>query len=226
MALPNLKLYREDEGVASGRQLLPQERLHWQIVDQACQKFRRKRPIPLQLYVEFNEPFNSTKTEIEKLANTLAGAVEWSLHEHRPRDGEVVWVWQWEAERRGIPWPDAVRQFNYCVVRPELEVWGPSYGYAVPGVSIDLIEERLRDKASRLAEYRRRCEEAWLLIVTNRGTPASHFKVPDSVVSATYSTRFDRVYLLTIFHRSLVRLTTAFPAEADHMVNKKKAHKL
>ena len=217
IGIEHTRLYREDKGIPSGRQLLPQERLHWQIVDLACQNFRRKRPTPLQLYVEFNEPFNSMKTEIQKLATALAGAVEWSLHEHRPRDGEVVEVWQWQAERRGVQWPDGIRHFSYCTVRPEFEVWGPNYGYAVPGVSIDLIEERLRDKESRLDEYRRRCDEVWLLIVTDTGTPASHFEVPDSVVSATYSTGFDRVYLLTIFHRSLLRLsTTVFPAEVAH----------
>jgi hypothetical protein len=96
-------------------------------------------------------------------------------------------------------------------------VWGPNYGYAVPGVSIDLIEERLRDKESRLDEYRRRCDEVWLLIVTDTGTRASHFDVPGSVVSATYSTGFERLYLLIIFHHSLLRLsTTVFRAEVAH----------
>lgn len=208
IGIEHTRLYREDKDIPSGRQLLPQQRLHSQIVDEARQQFRRKHQTPLLLYVEFNEPFNSTKNEIEKLASALASAVEWSLHEHRPPDGEVVWVWQWQAERRGIPWSGAIRDFCYCIVTPEFESWSPRYGYAVPGVSIDLIEERLRDKESRLDEYRRNCDEVWLLIVTDTGTPASHFEVPDPVVSTTYATGFDRVYLLTILHSDLVRLHT------------------
>lgn len=208
IGIEHTRLYREDDAIPSGRQFLPQERLHWKIVDEARQQFRRKHQTPLLLYVEFNEPFNSTKNEIEMLASTLAIAVEWSLHEPRPPDGEIVEVWQWQAERRGIPWPNGIRHFNYCTVRPEFELWGPSYGYAVPGVRVDLIEDRLRDKESRLDEYRRSCDEVWLLIVTDAGTPASHFGVPSCVFARTYSTAFDRVYLLTLLHRQLVRLTT------------------
>jgi hypothetical protein len=209
VGIEHTRLYREQEGLPSGRQLRPQEYLHDQIVASAHTKFRSKHPTPLQLYVEFKEPFNSKKMDIDSLASALVSSVEWSLREHRPQNGEVVWVWQGEAERRGISWPNGIRQFNYCIVRPEFEVWGPSYGYAVPGVSIDVVEGRLRDKESRLDHYRRRCDDCWLLIVTDTGTPASHFEVPDSVVSATYITNFDRVYLLTIFHRSLITLNTA-----------------
>jgi hypothetical protein len=206
IGIEHTRLYREDKAIPSGRQLLPQERLHWEIVDQACQRFRGRQQTPLQLYVEFKEPFNSRKSDIASIGNALTCVVEWSLHEHRPQGGEVVWVWQWEAERRGIPWPDAIQQFNYCITSPEFEVWGPSYGYAVPSVDFDVIDSRVRDKEARLNDYRQRCDEIWLLIVTDTGTPAAHFEVSDSVLSATYKTAFHRVYLLTIFHRSLTRL--------------------
>ena len=59
IGIEHTRLYREDESIPSGRQLLPQERLHWQIVDRACQKFRGKQLTPVLLYVEFSEPFNS-----------------------------------------------------------------------------------------------------------------------------------------------------------------------
>lgn len=217
VGIEHTRLYREQEGLPSGRQLRPQEYLHDQIVAAANTKFRIKHPTPLQLYVEFKEPFNSKKADIDSLANALVSSVELSLREHRPRNGEVVWVWQWEAERRGIPWPNAIHQFNYCIVRSEFEVWGPSYGYAVPGVGIDVVKDRLRDKESRLNHYRRRCDDVWLLIVTDTGTPASHFEVPESVVSATYTTDFDRVYILTTFHRNLFRLlTTSTQAGVAH----------
>jgi hypothetical protein len=94
IGIEHTRLYREDEAIPSGRQLLPQERLHWEIVDEACQRFRGRHPTPLQLYVEFKEPFNSKKSDVASLGSALACAVEWSLHEHRPLEGEVVWVWQ------------------------------------------------------------------------------------------------------------------------------------
>ena len=215
IGVEHTRLYREEDGIPSGRQRRPQESLHVQIVDRAFEKYQTRRSTPLWLYVTFEEPFDCRKRDVDMLAARLAEAVDASLSEKgtAPKSHEVVWVWTWEARRRSLPWPEGIREFHYSILdNPGLELWAPSYGYAVPTISVALLSDVIRRKESRLARYSTRCDESWLLIVTDAGTPASHFSVPEAIISGVYKTAFERLYLFTLFHRNLVQLGTEPPA--------------
>lgn len=209
IGIEHTRLYREEGGIPSGRQRQPQEKLHAQIVERALENYRRRRSTPLWLYVMFEKPFDCRKRDVDVLAARLAEAVDASLNEEgrARKTREPVWVREWEARRKGLPWPEGVREFHYSILdNPALELWAPSYGYAVPSISVALLNDVIHRKESRLAHYRTKCDESWLLIVTDAGTPASHFIVPTRVSCEAYMTKFERLYLFTLFHRNLVQL--------------------
>lgn len=112
--------------------------------------------------------------------------------------------------RRGYSFPRGVESFHFKIeTNPAYEVWGPAYGYAVPGLSVEVVEAVIDRKEKRIGEYLSRCERVWLLIVTDTGMPSSHYDVPEVVTSYEFKTQFEKVFLMTCFHSSLFQLKRA-----------------
>src|SRR5829696_7016892 len=65
IGVEHTRLYREDPTITAGRQLLPQEIIHWQLVERAHEIFRQHSQQLLWLYVTFKEPFNYRQRDIE-----------------------------------------------------------------------------------------------------------------------------------------------------------------
>lgn len=213
LGIEHTRLYVEDPELSSGQQLKPQEKFHFQITQRAFELFREKCSIPLYLTVDFAEPFNYQTRDIEEVAAALSLAVQTSFAMNQPTllRGQDVWVYAWEFERFRLPFPPGVSSFHYQMVAPDqgFELWGPISGYCVPHLSVGIIESKIQNKAAKLETYKKRCDRCWLLIATDAGWRSSHFDVPPEVSEHVFSTRFERVFLMTITHRTLIKLKTS-----------------
>lgn len=212
IGVEHTRIYREDPASPSGRQLRPQERIQFQIVQQAFELFRKHSSTPLYLTVMFDEPYNYKTRDASSVATALKRAV---LQSMTFIDGgctpeQDVLMESWDFQRRGLEFPDGVRSFHYRVHRnQEWELWAPSYGYMVPYLNVSDIEAVIEKKEKLLNSYQARCEKVWLLIATDAGMRSSHFDIPAEVTEYSYPTKFERVFLMRIFHRNLSELRTA-----------------
>jgi hypothetical protein len=119
----------------------------------------------------------------------------------------IVRIQSWQAQGLGVPFPTGVTGYEYTVVNdPKMELWGPTYGYAVAKLVPEQLEQVIREKETRLTQYRTRCDTAWLLVVTNTGIPASHFDIPNGLKQHLFPTAFERLFLLSPFQRQLAEL--------------------
>ena len=105
--------------------------------------------------------------------------------------------------------PPGVASFHYNVVAPDrgFELWGPVTSYFVPHLSISDVESVIAKKEKLLESYLTRCDKCWLLIATDAGWRSSHFDVRTEVTDHRYTTRFEKVFVMTITHRSLKQLS-------------------
>jgi hypothetical protein len=59
-----------------------------------------------------------------------------------------------------------------------------------------VIQRRIADKETKVATYRRHCEEVWLLIHATGGGQAFYTVISHFARDATFESTFDRVFLL------------------------------
>jgi hypothetical protein len=211
VGIEHTRLYREDLAIPSGRQLRPQEKIHWRLVERAHEIFQQLSNRRLWLYVTFKEPFNSRGRDIEHEATVLAQSVLAVLSRCLASDTghSVIRVHSWQAQQLGLPFSAGVDAYDFTVVcESGLELWAPAYGYMVPTLTAQQLEPVIREKETHLVRYRSRCATVWLLMVTDAGLPSSHFDITDALERRVFTSAFGRIFLLTPFQRRLIELRT------------------
>jgi hypothetical protein len=211
VGIEHTRLYREDLAIPSGRQLRPQEKIHWRLVERANGIFQQLSNRHLWLYVTFKEPFNYWERDIEHEATLLAQSVLAALSRFPASDPghSVVRMHSWQAQQLGLPFPAGVDAYDFTAVcESGLEFWAPAYGYTVPTLTAQQLEPVIREKETCLVRYRSRCATVWLLVVTDAGLPSSHFDITDALGRHVFTSAFDRIFLLTPFQRRLIELRT------------------
>ena len=212
LGVEHTRIYVNDPTLTSGRQRKPQELIQQEIIDKAHALFRQESSIPLWLTVTFEEPFNHRSSEVDDVASALAKAAKVAVTEGEDLAAgrQMMAAESWRFQRSGFPFPKGIKAFHYTVEDDTTyEVWGPSYGFAVPHLDVGGVGRVLSSKDHRVPEYRKRCDRVWLLIVTDLGMPSSHFTVDNDVIDHLFSTRFDRVFLLVDSNTTLIKLKLA-----------------
>ncbi len=199
IGIEHTRIYREHPSLKAGQQQRAQERLHLAIVSIAHQLYKERSSIPLWLSVSFTEPFDLRKNDVQRVAVVLAEAVLNAVTNGLDliEKEAITTVSSWEYQRINLPFPHGIKAFHYKIQEaPSDEVWGPNYGYGVPVLTIDAVEEKIQSKDGKAGVYRKRCDEVWLLLVTDLGMPSSHFRIADEIAAHVFTTQFERLFLL------------------------------
>ncbi len=212
VGVEHTRIFRNSPELPSGRQRKPQERFQQQIADRARATFRQTSSLALYLTVSFAEPSDYRARDVSTVGDELAQSVSQVLRlsgAQALQDRDIR-IEEWDLRSRGYPFPRGVDSFHFKIhTNPAYELWGPAYGYAVPKLSVEAVEDVIERKEKRIGEYLSRCERVWLLIVTDTGMPSSHYEVPEEVTEYQYQTQFERLFVMTCFHSSLVQLKRA-----------------
>jgi hypothetical protein len=87
------------------------------------------------------------------------------------------------------------------------EDWSaPAAGW-VQSDCIDLIQSRLDAKEIEYPDYRKACDECWLLISASGFHPSSLFSPSRETLEHRYKTSFEKVFLMECFSGSLKELS-------------------
>ena len=72
---------------------------------------------------------------------------------------------------------------------------------AIPDLQAVEISQRVAEKNSRVATYRQRCDEVWLVMCINTADLATNYSLDERATSAEVVTEFDRVFLFSVLDR-------------------------
>jgi hypothetical protein len=207
LGVEHTRFYQCDPTIPDGRQKLPQEKLHEELLQRAHAIFRGQSDQLLNLHAMFSEPFDSRKRHLDHEAHVLAQSVLEALSRYPASETEHVSIRSWQAQRQGLPFPKSLDAYMYNRVHtPGMALWAPGYSYMLPPLTVEQVEARIREKESHFAEYRTRCHAIWLLMVVDAGTPSSHLDITDVLKQHRFTTLFDRLLLLLPFPRQLIEL--------------------
>jgi hypothetical protein len=216
LGVEHTRFYHCNPTIPKGRQKLPQEKLHWQLLQQANQIFRQHSDQLLNLHAMFSEPFDSRKHHLDHEAHVLAQSVLAVLSRYTASETDPVYMRSWQTQRLGLPFPKSLDAYVYNRVRtPGMALWAPGYSSMVPSLTVERVKTRIREKEGHLAEYRTRCHTIWLLMVTDAGTPSSHLDITDELKQYRFTTLFDRLWLLLPFPRQLIELQAVVAGAGD-----------
>ena len=72
------------------------------------------------------------------------------------------------------------------------------------------LQKRINEKNEKYEEYRKNCDDCWLLMVANKWNPAQGFDVDfsDKVTDHTYQSKFSKTFYLEVTDESLIELKT------------------
>lgn len=126
------------------------------------------------------------------------------VNQHQPSVG-------CETELRWSDIPDSLQPFVHRVdIRrwPNLKhgLWQAPKAAFVPHRRQDEVAERLAAKDANVSDYRKHCDELWLLLYAEGSKHSSWWQLSDDAALATYSSEFDRVFVLADFPRRVVEL--------------------
>jgi hypothetical protein len=189
------------------------ESLETRCVERARTLFEERGGPPLYVYVYFSHrPIR--KPDIPAIAERLADVVA-RVAPTEPRAQREIEAWSYNRTA-SAPLPEQVEELWIIKpARPDAEsLWGVPRGGAVPELTRERIQEEIDVKNAKLADYRSRCDEAWLLLVANGFSPATDLRLPEGF-DETFVFGFDRVFYFHNFSLKVVELARAPAAGQD-----------
>lgn len=186
------------------------ESLEQRSVERAQQLFEERGGPALFVYVYFNDqPIR--KADVAGIAERLAAVVP-RIAPVDPGAWTEVESWSYNRTAPGAL-PEQVEEL-YVIrpPRPDAEsLWGVGRAGTVPDLTRERIQEAIDEKGAKLAEYRSRCDEVWLLLVAHGFSPATDLRLPEGFAE-TFTFGFDRVFYFHNFSLKVVELSRAGPA--------------
>lgn len=177
----------------SGTQLLQaRENNCRRIVEEAKQIHEAAKLPPVRVSVFFG-PQNLPSKEIQPLAEALAEIVRRNI----PRPGEAMEEEYEYTNRDYFP-----EQIHLVTVSRTIDddTWVAPEAAWNPRCESDYLQTAVSSKSDRYVACKQHCDEGWLLLVTDAlGFLASYVDFADEALTATYTTPFDRLFLIHRF---------------------------
>jgi len=188
--------------------LQEQESLRRQVADKARQICESQACPHIHVNVSFNDQHRlckGRKGNIESAAKELASLILDNIPEHGTvelQETEDNYE-QWPAtlSRVSIARYDVLTKTTFC----------PTDGGFVPKLEPGLVQSVIDKKDLRCSDYRKRCEELWLLVVADGFACSSWFTVEPDIITHAFVASFDRVFLFQNFEKKVFELRVDQP---------------
>jgi hypothetical protein len=188
------------------------ESLDQRSVERAQQLFEERGgpALLVYVYVYFND-MPIRKADVPGIAERLSAVVP-RIAPVGPGNWIEIESWSYNRTAPGVL-PEQVEElFVIRPPRPDAEsLWGVGRAGTVPDLTRERIQEAIDEKGAKLAEYRSRCEEMWLLLVAHGFSPATDLRLPEGFAE-TFTFGFDRVFYFHNFSGKVVELARAVAA--------------
>jgi len=189
-----------DEGNGVGSERKAQESQQEKIVNAAVRLYESRNLPSVIVRIHWHPGVQLSRRRVRELRPQLADVVA----AHLPKTSPSVWI---NAEEEWGSLPDAIMTVGITRLGdPTENQWVSTRGGWVPQLGMTDLERRNAEKESRLAAYRSRCDEVWLLIVADGRAPSSFGEFPEAVRRQELHSAFDRLFFFRYFDGDYVEL--------------------
>jgi hypothetical protein len=135
--------------------------------------------------------------------NKLASAIATLVRRLVQKDGDhVVWDNNYEDDQlEGVAYLNVLR-----VANQEHSHWSVSRGGFFAPLELSTITSRISEKLQRLAAYRRKFPEIWLVVAIDGSRPSQFFDLRNIPDMTAIESDFDRTYFFSSFPPKAIRI--------------------
>ncbi|TFY98842.1 hypothetical protein [Ramlibacter humi] len=193
------ELHRKHAG--SGRPMQADQAMRKRVIDRAKELYDAEGHPPVHVSVFFNEHHPIQKEAVEPLAKAIVGTIQRNM----PASGE--------ASRETYDWVNRayfpehfieISVHNFPVMTQSF-FSGPGGTWLVD-VTPDDIQRVLDAKEGKYTAYRRRCEEAWLVINCDGEFMSTWFDFDNEALAGPFRSGFERVFIVRHFANAMNEL--------------------
>lgn len=176
------------------------------IISDAQKLCERKSIPPIQVNVFFNslKHISGNKAQFE-LSKSIANVIEIACREKKDE------IFNLTCSELGLP-----EIYQIRVIRGTLngQTWLTSHRWQEARASwvdrrfVSGLQESIDRKNDRYKEYRKKCEECWLVIVVNRSKDSQALEITEEMLQHKYNSEFDRTFYMEVMLKDLYELTT------------------
>lgn len=160
---------------------------------------------PINVRVYFDEKWNSTKSERIEVATALAGLVA----NHLPELDDSHHTTPWDCGLN-LPCIRSVRMYRWS--GHTKQCWhSAESGWAIEDC-IQEIQKAIDEKNPKHAEYRKQCDECWLLLVASGDAQSGMFDPSLAARTHKYRSEFTKTCFLEDFTGEVIELQAERPA--------------
>ena len=201
------ELHRETRPGASPQQA--RQSMRQRVINRAQEIYLANAQPDVRVTVFMHDDVHIERSEVEHLANQICELAIRNLPSPNS-SSEEFYEWTNRAY-----FPDVVN--NIRVHRldaiTDTHFNTPGSTWVAPLAPPD-IERALLSKNPKYPTYRKRCDEAWLLINADIGSMSTWFQFDSESLASTFETDFERVFLFRHFGSKLHELTVRKPRVA------------
>jgi len=163
---------------------------------------------PIWVRVRFsgsNENYN--RNDIERISESLASCIENHVSEAKSKI-----ILKSDDLHKVLPEVSRIDVISRFINGTE---WLSEHRWEIVSASwvkmdfIDELQQCIEKKNKLYSDYRKQCNECWLLIVADRSNPSQGFDISEKTLKYSYKSKFDRIYYLEIMHDHLVQLKSS-----------------
>lgn len=178
------QFYRDRVGRAQ-YPLQQREAVRQKIISHAKAIADKHGSLPAYVFVHFDLNFHCRAFELPSIASKLV-----ELAEGRLQNGKNE-----EFVRRDEIQIPGIAAFSLKRAKGSTSIWRAPLANFVPTVSSQQIQHILNEKTNRSNEYRKICDEIWLIIVIDRFRASSFAQIPEGIAERGYTHGFDSAFL-------------------------------
>lgn len=191
----------------SGTTLQAEESYIFKILHKAKKLYNESNNIPLIIWVDLRIGTDFKKRNIDSIAKNLVRIVEENIPEQESFN-EVKKTWEIDDPLPKVVSSITIIRFGSLTKSS----WAPiGISGAMPNVPPEFVQKSIDKKNPKVEDYKKRCDEVWLVIVVYGYLPSTLFEVSGKAISELYSSNFDRTYLFDFQKNKSFLLKTVSP---------------
>jgi hypothetical protein len=193
------RLYGMDNESSVAPQLVENEHENVVMTAQSIAESNGLPPLMVDVYFDHKELI--TKSDRKLISEQLLAIVSHNIPELNKRTS---------IENNGQPFPAQVKAISIRRPRPlKSHLWQTAGGGIVNENFADQLQREIDKKNLKISEYRKRCDDCWLLVVADWTGPSAFFGISDEMRNIKYKALFNRVYFLEGGSEQITQLNIA-----------------
>ena len=173
--------------------IVQQREERWHLAFQACELWTEENNPPIEVHLFFNIDYPLSKKKINKIAKLLVDLVKKNIP--NPGCSKILS----NDENNNINLPKEITGISIYRFSENNNVnksyWFPVEADYIEKLDPEYLQELINKKNEKVSEYRKKCNEIWLLMIIDTMNISSLLEISEEIHETYFKSSFDRIFI-------------------------------